>query len=392
MVSTRSVSTAYAFIQTVLQDIREQTQRQRFAIKTYHLLCIDDLGSEPVIPNVSIEWLFAIINERTLAGLATVCSTNLRSHSCKTRYDDRFMSRLCDKNTTLVLHLTGENLRTVNITPMLLLCATPIGNLGDLTPRVREALSSCDAVYCEDTRRTLTLLNHIGVKKPLVSCYRENERQRAEEVVRRLQAGETIVYVSDAGMPGISDPGEALISACIANNLPYSVLPGASAVLMAAVMSGLPAMPFTFFGFFPREKKEQKPLLEQLKRLDHLAIFYESPNRVHATLTALHAALGDLDAAVLRELTKLHEEAVRGTLSELAARYAETAPRGECVLCGLLPRRGAGGRHARSGSAAQIAACLRLVRTRRSRRSGTGLRGAEERSVRKSTRAPIFSF
>ena len=215
---------------------------------------------------------------------------------------------------------------------MLLLCATPIGNLGDLTPRVREALASCDAVYCEDTRRTLTLLNHIGVKKPLVSCYRENERQRAEEVVRRLQAGETVVYVSDAGMPGVSDPGEALIRACIANHLPYSVLPGASAVLMAVVMSGLPAMPFTFFGFFPREKKEQKQMAERLKRLDHLAIFYESPNRVGATFAALSAALGELDAALLRELTKLHEEAVRGTLGELAARYAETAPRGECVI------------------------------------------------------------
>ncbi len=215
---------------------------------------------------------------------------------------------------------------------MLLLCATPIGNLGDLTPRVREALSSCDAVYCEDTRRTLTLLNHIGIKKPLVSCYRENERQRAEEVVNRLQAGETIVYVSDAGMPGVSDPGEALIQACIANDQPYSVLPGASAVLMAAVMSGFPSMPFTFFGFFPREKKEQKQILEQLKRLDHLAIFYESPNRVGATLSAMESALGDLDAALLRELTKLHEEVVRGTLGELATRYSETAPRGECVL------------------------------------------------------------
>ena len=215
---------------------------------------------------------------------------------------------------------------------MLLLCATPIGNLGDLTPRVREALTNCDAVYCEDTRRTLTLLNHIGIKKQLVSCYRENERQRAEEVVRRLEAGETIVYVSDAGMPGISDPGEALIQACIAHNQPYSVLPGASAVLMAAVMSGLPAMPFSFFGFFPREKKAQKPLLEQLKHLDHLVLFYESPNRVHATLLALQEALGDLDAAVLRELTKLYEEVARGTLSALAAKYSENDPRGECVI------------------------------------------------------------
>ena len=218
---------------------------------------------------------------------------------------------------------------------MLLLCATPIGNLGDLTPRVREALISCDAVYCEDTRRTLTLLNHIGIKKPLVSCYRENERQRAEEVVRRLEAGETIVYVSDAGMPGVSDPGEALIQACIQHNQPYSVLPGASAVLMAAVMSGLPAMPFSFFGFFPREKKAQKPLLEQLKRLDHLVLFYESPNRVHATLVALQESLGDLNAAVLRELTKLHEEVARGTLSELAAKYSESDPRGECVIAVL---------------------------------------------------------
>ncbi|MEA4871155.1 MAG: 16S rRNA (cytidine(1402)-2'-O)-methyltransferase [Christensenella sp.] len=215
---------------------------------------------------------------------------------------------------------------------MLLLCATPIGNLGDLTPRVREALANCDAVYCEDTRRTLTLLNHLGIKKPLVSCYRENERQRAEEVMRRLEAGETIVYVSDAGMPGISDPGEALIQACIQHHQPYSVLPGASAVLMAAVMSGLPAMPFSFFGFFPREKKAQRPLLEQLKRLDHLALFYESPNRVHATLAALLEPLGDLEGAVLRELTKLHEEVVRGRLSELAARYSEADPRGECVI------------------------------------------------------------
>ena len=215
---------------------------------------------------------------------------------------------------------------------MLLLCATPIGNLGDLTPRVREALTTCDAIYCEDTRRTLTLLNHIGIKKPLVSCYRENERQRADEVVRRLEAGETIVYVSDAGMPGVSDPGEALIQACIQHNQPYSVLPGASAVLMAAVMSGLPAMPFSFFGFFPREKKAQKPLLEQLKRLDHLVLFYESPTRVHATLVALLESLGDLDAAVLRELTKLYEEVARGTLSELATKYSEADPRGECVI------------------------------------------------------------
>jgi 16S rRNA (cytidine1402-2'-O)-methyltransferase len=218
---------------------------------------------------------------------------------------------------------------------MLLLCATPIGNLGDLTPRVREAFSVCSAVYCEDTRRTLTLLNHCGIKKPLISCYRENERARASEVVERLKRGETVVYVSDAGMPGVSDPGEALVRACIENELPYSVLPGASAVLAAAVMSGLPTMPFTFYGFFPRDKKSQKTLLETLRHTDHLVLFYESPNRVVSTLKTLCSALGDLDAAVLRELTKLHEEAAHGTLSQLVARYEETAPRGECVVAVL---------------------------------------------------------
>ncbi len=248
---------------------------------------------------------------------------------------------------------------------MLLLCATPIGNLGDLTPRVREALTACDAVYCEDTRRTLTLLNHIGIKKQLVSCYRENERQRAQEVVVRLKAGETIVYVSDAGMPGVSDPGEVLIQACIANNLPYSVLPGASAVLMAAVMSGLPAMPLSFFGFFPRESKAQKPLIEQLRRLNHLALFYESPNRVGATLKTLFEALGNLDAALLRELTKLHEEVVRGTLSDLAARYAAVDPRGECVIAVYCRA------EAQAGDAPDVDAVLRQLLS-----SGSSVRDA----------------
>jgi len=218
---------------------------------------------------------------------------------------------------------------------MLLLCATPIGNLGDLTPRVKEALTACSAIYCEDTRRTLALLHHCGVKKPLISCHRHNELQRAAEIAARVQAGETIVYVSDAGMPGVSDPGEALLRACVERNLPVSVLPGASAVLTAAVLSGLPPMPFSFYGFFPREKKKREALLASLRNCDHLVLFYESPNRVSETLQALLAALGDLDAALMRELTKLHEEAVRGPLSALAARYAAEPPRGECVLAVL---------------------------------------------------------
>ncbi len=214
---------------------------------------------------------------------------------------------------------------------MLELCATPIGNLGDVTLRVLEALRSCDAVYCEDTRHSVQLLNHFDIKKPLISCHEHNEKSRAAEIVARLQGGERIVYISDAGMPGISDPGAALIAACIENSLPYTVLPGASAVLTAAVLSGLPAEPFTFYGFPPRENKAQKSYFQSVAACDHLALLYESPNRLRATLEKLLSLLGDREAAVLRELTKLHEECARGTLSQLIGRYAEP-PRGECVI------------------------------------------------------------
>lgn len=214
---------------------------------------------------------------------------------------------------------------------MLELLASPIGNLGDMTLRVLESLRACDAVYCEDTRRTLQLMNHFDIKKPLISCHEHNEQSRAAQIIPRLQKGEHIVYISDAGMPGISDPGAALIKACQENGLPYTVLPGASAVLMSVVLSGLPPEPFAFFGFLPREGKAQKELLRAIAEWQHLAILYESPNRVRATLEKLYATLGDCEAAVLRELTKRHEDCVRGRLSALIARYAEP-PRGECVI------------------------------------------------------------
>ena len=215
---------------------------------------------------------------------------------------------------------------------MLYLCATPIGNLGDLTLRVVDAFTACDAVYCEDTRRTLQLLNHLGIQKPLHSCHAHNEHARAAEVCDRLSQGETIVYASDAGMPGVSDPGAVLVRACIERELPFTVLPGASAVLTAAVMSGLPPQPFTFFGFFPRENRPQRELLDAIAACGHLAILYESPQRVQKTLQALAARLGgDCRAAVLRELTKKFEEVLRGSLSELIARL-ETPIKGECVI------------------------------------------------------------
>ena len=224
---------------------------------------------------------------------------------------------------------------------MLILCATPIGNLGDITLRAVEALRGCDAVYCEDTRHTLQLMNHLEIKKPLVACHQHNERMRAAEVAGRVANGETVVYVSDAGMPGISDPGAALIAECIARSLPVTVLPGASAALTAAVLSGLPPQPFTFFGFLPRESKPKKEMLAELSACRHLAILYESPLRVHATLSSLYETLGDCDAAVLRELTKKFEEARRGKLSSLINAYAETPPKGECVIAVYCKRENA---------------------------------------------------
>ena len=223
---------------------------------------------------------------------------------------------------------------------MLSLIATPIGNLSDITYRALETLAAADVVYCEDTRRSVQLMNHLGLKKPLVSCHEHNERERAEEVVARLREGQQVAYLSDAGMPGISDPGAVLVAACIEAELPYTVLPGASAVLMAAVLSGLPCNQFSFFGFLPRDNKGRKAMLEKIAACRQLAILYESPHRVGATFRTLLETLGDQPAALLRELTKKFETVERGTLSELADRFTEQEPRGECVICVLCPEDG----------------------------------------------------
>ncbi len=218
---------------------------------------------------------------------------------------------------------------------MLYLCATPIGNLGDITLRAIDVLKSCDAVYCEDTRHTAQLMNHLDIHKPLFSCHAHNEKSRANEVLASLKAGASIVYVSDAGMPGISDPGAELVKACAENDVPYTVLPGASAVLTAAVMSGLPPQPFSFFGFLPRENRQRRAMLASIAACPHLVLLYESPHRVADTLGELADLMGDCPAAVLRELTKLHEQAHRGTLRQLAAAFLDTEPRGECVIAVL---------------------------------------------------------
>lgn len=218
------------------------------------------------------------------------------------------------------------------LAPGLYLCATPIGNMEDITLRAVRVLGSVAAVYCEDTRRTGALLHKLGVKKPLVSCREQNEAARAQEIVARALSGEAVAYVSDAGTPGVSDPGERLVSACIGAGAPFTVVPGASAMTTALVLSGFPAANACFAGFLPREGKPRRAALDSLAKHPGALIFYESPLRVAATAKELAQRLGDRGCALCRELTKLHEEVVRTSLSALAERYADAPPRGECVL------------------------------------------------------------
>ena len=219
-----------------------------------------------------------------------------------------------------------------SLAPMLHLCATPIGNTEDITLRAIRVLGAVAAVYCEDTRRTGALLTKLNIKKPLASCRRENEAARAQEIVARVLAGEAVAYVSDAGMPGVSDPGERLVSACVAAGAPFTVIPGASAMTAALVLSGLPAANACFAGFLPRETGARRAALGSIARHKGTLVFYESPLRVSATARELAEKLGDRSAALCRELTKLHEEVARGTLGGIAEQYAQTPPKGECVL------------------------------------------------------------
>jgi 16S rRNA (cytidine1402-2'-O)-methyltransferase len=211
----------------------------------------------------------------------------------------------------------------------LVVCPTPIGNLEDITLRVLAALREADVVACEDTRRTRVLLDRYGVKAKLVSYHEHNEDARAADLVERMRAGETVALVSDAGMPLVSDPGYVLVRACVAAGLPVEVLPGPSAAITALVASGLPAESWRFAGFLPRKKGE---LREALAEPGGTLVAFESPRRVPATLALLASVDPDRPVAVCRELTKAHEEIVRGSAAELAERYADAPPRGEVVL------------------------------------------------------------
>jgi 16S rRNA (cytidine1402-2'-O)-methyltransferase len=212
----------------------------------------------------------------------------------------------------------------------LVVCATPIGNLEDVTLRVLEALRTADIVACEDTRHTKVMLDRHGIHAArLVSLHEHNERARAGDLAARIAQGETVALVSDAGMPLISDPGYALVQACIREGLAVEVLPGASAVVTALVASGLPAERWRFVGFLPRKRGQRERLLaETVETL----VAFESPRRLVATLEMLALIDAERPVAVCRELTKLHEEVRRGSAAELAAHYGEKAPKGEVVL------------------------------------------------------------
>jgi 16S rRNA (cytidine1402-2'-O)-methyltransferase len=210
----------------------------------------------------------------------------------------------------------------------LVVCPTPIGNLEDVTLRVLAALRDADVVACEDTRRTRVLLDRYGVQARLVSYHEHNERRRAAELIERMRGGDVVALVSDAGMPLVSDPGFVLVQGCVAAGLAVEVLPGPSAAVAALVASALPADSWRFVGFLPRKASELRAAFSGPDTL----VAFESPRRVAGSLKALAELDAERPVAVCRELTKVHEEVVRGSAAELAGRYAEAAPRGEVVL------------------------------------------------------------
>lgn len=210
----------------------------------------------------------------------------------------------------------------------LIVCPTPIGNLEDITLRVLAALREADVIACEDTRRTGALLKNYGVSGKLVSYYEQNERARSAELVKRMHDGEVVALVSDAGMPLVSDPGFVLVRACVAAGLEVEVLPGPSAALAALVASALPADHWRFAGFLPRKRAELEAAFAGAETL----VAFESPRRVADSLAVLAQLDPQRPVAVCRELTKVHEEVVRGRAADLAERYSQEPPRGEVVL------------------------------------------------------------
>lgn len=214
----------------------------------------------------------------------------------------------------------------------LYLCATPIGNLGDITLRVIELLKECDLIAAEDTRNTLKLLNHFNIDTPMTSYHEHNKFSKGPVLLEKLKEGKNIALVTDAGMPGISDPGEDMARLCRQEGIPVTVAPGASAVVTALVLSGMPARRFIFEGFLPTDKKERAEVLARLEKETRTTVFYEAPHRLTDTLKELLKSAGNRDAACVREITKKYEEVKKDSLENLLAFYGENPPKGEFVV------------------------------------------------------------
>lgn len=214
----------------------------------------------------------------------------------------------------------------------LYLCATPIGNLEDITLRVLRLLKECDVIAAEDTRHTLGLINHFDIKTPLVSYHEHNKRTAGPKLIERLLEGQNIALVTDAGMPGISDPGADMVKLCRENNIAVTVAPGASAALTALVLSGLDTGRAVFEGFLPADKKERRCRIEALKNETRSVILYEAPHRLCTFFEELYSALGERNAAVIKEITKKYETVKTGTLGELLDFYKANPPKGEYVI------------------------------------------------------------
>lgn len=214
----------------------------------------------------------------------------------------------------------------------LFLVGTPIGNLSDITLRALDTLKSVDLIAAEDTRQSLKLLNHFAIKKPLISYHKYNEEQRGQELINKLREGINIALVTDAGMPGISDPGNVLAIKCAEENIEFEVIPGPTAVITALVHSALDTSSFLFKGFLPRENKDRKEVIEDLIDRQETLVFYEAPHRLKKTLEFLRENLGNRKISICRELTKLHEEIMRCSLDEGIEYYSKNTPKGEFVL------------------------------------------------------------
>ncbi len=227
--------------------------------------------------------------------------------------------------------MTPRELNFEGSSPLLYLIATPIGNLSEFTPRAIEVLSKCDFIAAEDTRNSGQLMAHFNIDKPFISCHEHNENEASSKIVSLLKEGKKVCYMSDAGYPTVSDPGQKLVSHCLEEGIKVSVISGPSAAINALAVSGLDTSHFYFEGFLPVKESEKSAELKDLATRKETIIFYESPHRIRKTLISMYEVLGDRKATICRELTKAHEEVIRGTLKEFISLDEETL-RGEMVI------------------------------------------------------------